>query len=141
LDESRSREKVRIQEVRLTNSEAAPTVNLLAPGNGGKVAAAEPPYQIGRRLFWFVMIPGIVFTGLTLLMTTLFPLTEATMNEVRRKLDEIRIAKAAAGQPTDEVAEEFVHEHPRQTAKFVQEHPEIIEEIKHDDTNNLPPKP
>jgi hypothetical protein len=83
------------------------------------------------------MIPSIIFTGLTFLMTILFPLTEEKMKVVRQKLDEIRFAKAAAGEPTDEVAEEFVHEHPRQTAKFVLEHPEIVEEIKAEQ----PPKP
>jgi GPH family glycoside/pentoside/hexuronide:cation symporter len=130
-----SARKTTVQEVRLNNASAAQ--NLLAPENGGKVAAAEPPYQIGRRLYWLVMIPSIIFTGLTFLMTILFPLTEEKMKVVRQKLDEIRFAKAAAGEPTDEVAEEFVHEHPRQTAKFVLEHPEIVEEIKAEQ----PPKP
>ena len=34
------------------------------------------------------MIPGIVFSGLTLVATLLFPLTEARMTEVRRLLDQ-----------------------------------------------------
>jgi hypothetical protein len=71
------------------------------------------------------MIPSMFFTGLTFLITILFPLTEEKMKEVRRKLDEMRVVKAAAGLPTDEVAEEFVHEHPRQTARFVRAHPDI----------------
>jgi hypothetical protein len=51
---------------------------------------------------------------------------EAAAAQVRRQLDERRLAKAAAGEPTDEVAEEYVHEHP-----------EMIEEIK---TSKIPPK-
>jgi Na+/melibiose symporter-like transporter len=34
------------------------------------------------------MIPGIIFSFLTMLMTILFPLTEAKMKDVRRQLDE-----------------------------------------------------
>lgn len=69
--------------------------NLLAAENNGRVAAAEPPSQIGRRLYWLVMIPGIVFSGLTLAMAILFPLTEEGMKETRRKLDEMHLGKTA----------------------------------------------
>jgi Na+/melibiose symporter-like transporter len=37
-----------------------------------------------------VMVPGIIFSGLTLLTTILFPLTEEKMLEVHRQLDERR---------------------------------------------------
>jgi GPH family glycoside/pentoside/hexuronide:cation symporter len=115
--------KAGIQEMSLSHGIGAPS--LLASANGGKVAAAEPPQPIIKRFFWIVMIPSMFFTGLTFLITILFPLTEEKMKEVRRKLDEMRVVKAAAGLPTDEVAEEFVHEHPRQTARFVRAHPDI----------------
>lgn len=59
--------------------------NLLAAG--GKQVAAQPPQAVAHRLFWMVMIPGIVFSGLTLLTTILFPLTEEKMLQVRRELD------------------------------------------------------
>jgi GPH family glycoside/pentoside/hexuronide:cation symporter len=138
---------INLPEIRLSDSravapaaplhpDAPPTAmasNLLAAGQGAKMLAAQPPEHVAHKLFWLVMIPGIIFSGLTFLMTLLFPLTEAMMKEVRRKLDEIRLAKAAAGEPTDEVAEEFVHEHPRQTAAFVQEHPGVVEEVKSDE--------
>jgi hypothetical protein len=55
---------------------------------------------------------------------------EAAAGEVRRQLDERRLAKAAAGEPTDEVAEEFVHNHPDEAAKIAQQHPEGNEEGK-----------
>ncbi len=133
-----TRKKEALPMLALTNGEASP--NVLSTANGGKVAAAQPPHRIVRTLFWLVMVPGTIFSGLTFLVTILFPLTEAQMLEVRRKLDEMRMAKAAAGQPTDEVAEEFVHEHPRQTTKFVQEHPEVIEQVKRDERDGPPPK-
>jgi GPH family glycoside/pentoside/hexuronide:cation symporter len=128
---------ISLSEIRLTNTVAASGKNLLATDQGGKMVAAQPPQHVVNKLFWLVMIPSIIFSFLTFMMTLLFPLTEAQMLEVRRKLDEIRLAKAAAGEPTDEVAEEFVHEHPRQAATFVQEHPDVIEEIKSDEE---PPK-
>ncbi len=137
---------INLPEIRLSDSRVAPVVapahpdapptatvsNLLTAGQGARILATQPPDHVVRKLFWLVMIPGIIFSGLTFVMTLLFPLTEAKMNEVRRKLDEIRMAKAAAGEPTDAVAEEFVQEHPQQTASFVQAHPEIVEEIKHE---------
>jgi len=70
-----------------------------------------------------VMIIYIVFSGFTLLMALLFPLTEETMKKVRLQLDERHLAQATAGEPTDEVAEDFVHEHPKEAAEFVKEHP------------------
>lgn len=87
--------------------------NLLAQENGCKLAAAQPPMKIQKRLFHTVMTMGIVFGGFTFFMAILFPLTEEQMKEVRRKLDQRHLEKAAAGEPTDEVAEHFVHEHPR----------------------------
>jgi hypothetical protein len=104
--------------------------------------AAQPPQKVARNLYWLVMIPGIIFSGLTFVMTLLFPLTEAKMKEVRRKLDEIRLAKAAAGEPTDEVAEEFVHEHPRQTATFAHDHPGVVQAaMPHEPPKSPPDKP
>ena len=90
--------------------------------------AAQPPQRLVNRLFWIVMIPGIVFSGLTLLTTILFPLTEEKMLEVRRRLDEIRLANAAAGVPTDEVADEIIHQHPEVAAELRHQHPEHPDE-------------
>ena len=64
------------------------------------------------KLFWFCVIPNIVFSLAHLLLTIAFPITPARMADVRRQLDERRLLKAEEGIPTDEVAEEFVHEHP-----------------------------
>jgi GPH family glycoside/pentoside/hexuronide:cation symporter len=97
--------------------------NLLAKDAGCTLVAAQPPMKIQKGIFHTVMTMGIVFGGLTFIMALLFPLTEEQMKEVRLKLDELHLAKALAGEPTDEVAEEFVHEHPDQAAKFVKEHP------------------
>jgi hypothetical protein len=112
--------------------------NVLGASMGGRLMAAQPSMTIQKRLFWIVMAMYIVFSGLTLLMAILFPLTEEKMKVVRLKLDGIRIAKAAAGEPTDEVAEEFVHEHPDRTAKFVKEHPEVIENVEHGESKDAP---
>jgi hypothetical protein len=97
--------------------------NVLARDAGCKLLAAQPPMKIQKRLFHIVMSMGIAFGGLTFLMAILFPLTEEKMKEVRLKLDERHLAKAAAGEPTDEVAEEFVQEHPKEAETFLKEHP------------------
>jgi hypothetical protein len=76
---------------------------------------------------------SIFFSVLAVIFTLMFPMNEAAAAVVRQQLDERRLAKAAAGQPTDEVAEEFVHEHPRQTEQFVEQHPEIASEEKRKD--------
>ena len=97
--------------------------NVLARDAGATLVATQPPMKIQKRLFHIVMTMAITFGGFTLLMAILFPLTEEKMNEVRLKLDERHLAKAVAGEPTDEVAEQFVHEHPKQAETFVKEHP------------------
>jgi hypothetical protein len=51
-------------------------------------------------------------------------MTEASMAEVRRQLDERRLAAAAAGEPTDEIAEEYVHEHPEIAGEAAQPKPD-----------------
>jgi MFS/sugar transport protein len=78
------RAKATIEEISLTNRGTGQ--NLLAASNGAKVSAVEPPHGITRMLYWLVIIPSIVFTVLTSLMTIRFPLTVQTMIEVRRKL-------------------------------------------------------
>ena len=95
-----------IDEVHLTGDDSA--TNLLAASAGTKMVAAQPPTAVVNKLYWLVMIPAILFSGLTLVMTILFPLSEARMKDVRRQLDAIRLAKAEVGIPTDEVAEERV---------------------------------
>jgi GPH family glycoside/pentoside/hexuronide:cation symporter len=71
----------------------------------------QSPDFIGK-LFWFTVATNIVLSGLHLLFTALFPITPKMMAEVRAQLDDRRLLKAEQGIPTDEVAEEFVHEHP-----------------------------
>ena len=97
--------------------------NVLARDAGCKLVAAQPPMKLQKRLFHIVMSMGIAFGGLTFLMAILFPLTEEKMKDVRFKLDELHLAKAAAGKPTDEVAEEFVQEHPKEAETFLKVHP------------------
>ena len=80
--------------------------------------STQPPHVL-HRLFWLCVLPNIFFAFLGLLLTIKFPMTEAGMTEVRRQLDARRIAKAAAGEPTDEVAEALVHEHPEVAAAQV----------------------
>ena len=82
-----------------------------------------------RRLNWTPVLLNIFFNLGALVLTLAFPMDEAAAARVRSQLDERRLAKAAIGEPTDEVAEEFVHENPQQAATFVQQHPEIIKDI------------
>jgi GPH family glycoside/pentoside/hexuronide:cation symporter len=83
-----------------------------------------------QRLIWVPAILNICFNLGALVFTMLFPMDQAATAELRRQLDERRLAKAVAGEPTDDIAAEFVHEHPDQVAAFVKQHPEIIEESK-----------
>jgi hypothetical protein len=83
-----------------------------------------------HRLSWTPVLLNIFFNLGALVFTLMFPMDEAAAAEMRRQLDERRLAKAAAGEPTDDVAAEFVHEHPEQAATFAQQHPEVIEEIE-----------
>ena len=69
-----------------------------------KVLDYSPPWLFSLAFHMFVLI----VMGLTLK----FPMSESAMAEVRRVLDDRRLELAEAGKPTDEVAEEFVHEHP-----------------------------
>lgn len=64
------------------------------------------------NLYWFTIVTNIILSALHLFFTLLFPITPRMMAEVRSKLDERRLLKAEKGIPTDEVAEEYVHEHP-----------------------------
>lgn len=57
--------------------------------------ATQPP-EVLRRLFWLAVIPNIVFTTGYFVFALRFPLTEAMMNEVRRKLDARHLAAAVA---------------------------------------------
>lgn len=101
----------------------------------GLKGSATPSHEMLQRLYWVPALLNIIFNLGAVVFTLMFPMNEAAASEVRRQLDERRLAKAAEGQPTDEVAEEFVHEHPHQTEKFVRQHPEIIEEIKNEDAS------
>lgn len=80
--------------------------------SGLDTKAPVQPAEVLHRLYWLCVLPNIVFTLVGLILTIQFPVTAASMVEVRRRLDERRLAKAAAGEPTDEVAEQIVHEHP-----------------------------
>jgi GPH family glycoside/pentoside/hexuronide:cation symporter len=92
-------------------------------------SGAAPSSEMLHRLVRIPVLLNIFFNLGALVFTLMFPMDEAAAAEVRRQLDERRLAKAAIGEPTDEVAEEFVHEHPRQAPTFVRRHPGVIEEI------------
>jgi GPH family glycoside/pentoside/hexuronide:cation symporter len=61
---------------------------------------AAQPLDVLHKLFWLCVIPNIAFTLIGLVLTIKFPVTPEAMAEVRRQLDERRLAKAAAGEPT-----------------------------------------
>jgi len=52
-----------------------------------KLTTAQAP-EVLTKLFWLAIIPNIVFTLGAFLLTLKFPMTEASMLEVRRQLDE-----------------------------------------------------
>jgi len=123
--------QITLDELELTSTQGIPPTGAAPIGllsAGSKQVAAQPPQRVVNRLFWIVMVPGIVFSGLTLLTTIMFPLTEEKMLEVRRRLDEIRLANAAAGVPTDEVADEIVHQHPEVAAELRHQHPKRLDQ-------------
>lgn len=86
-------------------------VGYLVSWSGLDTKLATNPPEVLHRLFWLCVLPNMFFTFLGLMLTLKFPMTEASMGEIRRQLDERRLAKALAGVPTDIVAEEIVHEH------------------------------
>lgn len=106
-------------------------VGYLLSWSGLDMKIASQPPEVLDRLFWLCVLPNMGFTLAGFLLALSFPMTEAGMLKVRLQLDERRLAKAAAGQPTDEVAEEFVHEHPGTAGKFVSEHPDLVDEPRH----------
>jgi GPH family glycoside/pentoside/hexuronide:cation symporter len=96
----------------------------------GATSSTALSSEMLHRLNWIPVLLNIFFNLGALVFTLLFPMDEAAASEVRRQLDGRRLAKAATGEPTDEVAEQFLHEHPLQAAAFLQQHPEVIAEIK-----------
>jgi len=78
----------------------------------GLKAGATPSPEMLQRLYWTPALLNIFFNVGALVFTLMFPMNEAAAADVRRQLDERRLAKAAAGEPTDEVTEQLVHEHP-----------------------------
>jgi|GEM_PF-667423 len=128
---------LRIELRSATDSAQPPVIHALNVGpkqslsadTGGLLLAAQPPMPIQNRLFWMVMIMYLIFAAFTLLMAILFPLTEAKMAAVRAQLDERHLALALAGQPTDEVADEYVHQHPEDAREFVKQHPDADSDL------------
>ena len=69
-------------------------VGYLVSWSGLDTRLATQPAEVLNKMFWLCILPNIVFTFLALVLTLKFPMTEASMSEVRRKLDE---RHAAAG--------------------------------------------
>jgi GPH family glycoside/pentoside/hexuronide:cation symporter len=95
-------------------------VSYLVSFSGFDSQLATQPEPVLTKMFWLAVVPYGVFSLLTLVMALKFPMTEASMAQVRRQLDARRLAATAAGTLTDEVAEQRVHErqqqHPKQRA-------------------------
>jgi Na+/melibiose symporter-like transporter len=88
---------------------------------------AAQPQDVLHRLLWLCVVPNVAFTLIGLVFTVIFPVTPDIMADVRRKLDARRLQKAAAGEPTDEVAEKLVHEHPEMLKEFTA--PEVPQSV------------
>lgn len=102
---------------------------LLWFGLDGKNHAILAPEML-QRLMWAPVLLNILFNVGALVFTLMFPMNEAAVAEVRHLLDDRRSAAAAVGVPTNEVAEEFIHEHPGVAEVFAWTHPEMVEEVR-----------
>ena len=100
---------------------------LLWIGLSAKSSVAPPPGTL-QRLIWIPVLLNIFFNLGALVFTLIFPMDQAATADLRRKLEERRLTMALAGLPTDEVAAEFVHEHPDEAATFVKYQPDASKE-------------
>ena len=62
-------------------------VGYLVTFSGLNVKIAVQPEWVLHKLYWMAIVPNIVFSFVTLLLTLRFPMTAASMAEVRRQLD------------------------------------------------------
>ncbi|MBC7785651.1 MAG: MFS transporter, partial [Burkholderiales bacterium] len=65
-----------------------PALNLIAASNGAGIVLITQDDAALKKMFWLAVIPNVVFTFAALVLALRFPMTEASMAEVRRKLDE-----------------------------------------------------
>jgi GPH family glycoside/pentoside/hexuronide:cation symporter len=72
-------------------------VSYLVSFSGFDPAAATQPQVVLGRMFWLAVIPYGVFSVLTLVMALKFPMSEESMAQVRRQLDERRARAAQVG--------------------------------------------
>ena len=68
---------------------------LVWAGLDTKIRVQTP--EVLRRLYWLAIVPNLLFTAGYFVLALRFPLTEATMQEVRRKLDARHAAMKAGG--------------------------------------------
>jgi GPH family glycoside/pentoside/hexuronide:cation symporter len=73
-------------------------VGYLVVWSGLDTTVALQPEGVLKRLFWLGVLPNIVFTAGYFILALRFPLTEKTMDEVRRQLD-LRHQKTAPESP------------------------------------------
>jgi GPH family glycoside/pentoside/hexuronide:cation symporter len=79
--------------------------------SGVDVKLAQQPSHVLHKLFW-MSVPTAIFFGITSLILTLaFPLTEESMKEVRRQLDERRQLKAEESRRSENEASAAFSEH------------------------------
>ncbi|HRJ71481.1 MAG TPA: MFS transporter [Terrimicrobiaceae bacterium] len=62
-------------------------VGYLVSFSGFDAKLPTQPDAVLHKMLWLAVVPNVIFTFLTLLTAARFPLTEASMNEVRRQLD------------------------------------------------------
>ncbi len=74
----------------------------LVTASGLNVKLIHQPPHVVQKLFWIAIPTAIVFALTSLILTIKFPITEASMTEVRRKLVERRSAHPEIA-PDDEV--------------------------------------
>jgi len=69
-------------------------VGYLVSFSGFDSKLAVQPEVVLHKMLWLATLPYIAFTAITVVTAWLFPMTEASMAEVRRQLDERRAAAA-----------------------------------------------
>lgn len=74
-------------------------VGYLVKASGFDPSLKAQPDWVITRMLWLALTPNIVFTFITLIVATRFKMTEETMAEVRRQLDERRrLGMTASGE-------------------------------------------
>jgi GPH family glycoside/pentoside/hexuronide:cation symporter len=74
-------------------------VGYLVSFSGFDSKLTTQPQEVLHKLLWLATLPYIAFTAVTVVTAWMFPMTEASMADVRRQLDERRVREAELAEP------------------------------------------